>query len=289
MINNLKTTEEIADILQCLVGTVFKIAEHCLPNKPICANEPTYWNEEEVNVILAWTGVQFPKEVNSPTPEIQKSKLFTTKEVAEALGCNMATLTENAKVYFPKKVIENGKSTYWTEAEVAVLLEFMKNHQSNQSNLSSQLNKIETPQTPAIKIAIAYKEIEALRMQVESILKDENIRLTQRNEDLCMENANVTNTNNALTSKVQTLTIKEKSREEIDKARHSRKELRKTYSKIIREFAMRNNLPYQMVFSQCLRRYNELNFRSITSVRDVKDNTEALIELIEIANLVCCH
>lgn len=76
-------------------------------------------------------------------------KKMTTKEVAESLGCAVNTVHENAKKCLPNKVFENGKPTEWTEAEVTVLLEHMKENNENQHNLSSSLTAVSTTMTPA--------------------------------------------------------------------------------------------------------------------------------------------
>lgn len=60
--------------------------------------------------------------------ELTTEKTMTTKEVAEALGTRPNVITENAKKCLPNKVIENGKATYWTKAEVTFLLEYIKSH-----------------------------------------------------------------------------------------------------------------------------------------------------------------
>ena len=74
--------------------------------------------------------------------EVTNEKLMTTKEIAEQLGTRPNVITENAKKCLPDKVIENGKTTYWTQAEVAVLIEQLKCNQVNGStfpNLSVEL------------------------------------------------------------------------------------------------------------------------------------------------------
>lgn len=55
-------------------------------------------------------------------------KKMTTKEVAESLGCTVKTVMNNAVKCLPNKVFENGKPTEWTEADVTVLLDYMKEH-----------------------------------------------------------------------------------------------------------------------------------------------------------------
>lgn len=57
--------------------------------------------------------------------------LKTTKELAEQLETSPKVILENARKCLPDKVIENGKPTYWSKAEVTVLLEQMKCNQPN--------------------------------------------------------------------------------------------------------------------------------------------------------------
>ena len=84
-------------------------------------------------------------------------KKMTTKEVAESLGCAVNTVRENAKKCLPNKVFENGKTTYWNEAEITVLLEYMKENNENQHSLSSSLTGISTTMTPALKLKKAME------------------------------------------------------------------------------------------------------------------------------------
>lgn len=86
-------------------------------------------------------------------------KKMTTKEVAESLGCAVNTVRENAKKCLPNKVFENGKPTEWTEAEVTVLLEHMKEHSNIGAGvqLSNDLTAISTSMTPALKLKKAME------------------------------------------------------------------------------------------------------------------------------------
>lgn len=107
-------------------------------------------------------------------------KTMTTREVAEALGCAVNTLRETAKDVLPNKVFENGKTTYWTESEVTVVLEAMKNHNSNQNNLSRSLTGVSTSLTPALKI---QKALELMREGYE----EELARIEAENKRLALE------------------------------------------------------------------------------------------------------
>lgn len=100
-------------------------------------------------------------------------KKMTTKEVAESLGCAVNTVRENAKKCLPNKVFENGKTTYWNEAEITVLLEHMKKNNENQHNLSSSLTAISTTMTPALKLKKAMELAEEAYQEELARLKAE--------------------------------------------------------------------------------------------------------------------
>ena len=108
--------------------------------------------------------------------EITNEKLMTTKEIAEQLGTRPNVITENAKKCLPDKVIENGKTTYWTQAEVTVLLEFMKsNNNRTDLDLSNRVIGTSTELTPALKLKKALElaqeayeeELQILRAKTE--------------------------------------------------------------------------------------------------------------------------
>lgn len=97
---------------------------------------------------------------------------MTTKEVAESLSCTVKTVLENAKKCLPNKVFENGKPTEWSEAEVTVLLDYMKEH-SNRPDLPLQpvVKATETSLTPDLVIFKAEQEITALHEKVVAAYK----------------------------------------------------------------------------------------------------------------------
>lgn len=108
--------------------------------------------------------------------EVANEKLMTTKEIAEQLGTRPNVITENAKKCLPDKVIENGKTTYWTQAEVTVLLEFMKsNNNRTDLDLSNRVIGTSTELTPALKLKKALElaqeayeeELQILRAKTE--------------------------------------------------------------------------------------------------------------------------
>ena len=102
-------------------------------------------------------------------------KQMTTKEVADSLGCAVNTVRENAKKCLPNKVFENGKPTYWNEAEITVLLEHMKEHSNIGAGvqLSNDLTAISTTMTPALKLKKAMELAEEAYQEELARLKAE--------------------------------------------------------------------------------------------------------------------
>lgn len=107
--------------------------------------------------------------------ELTTEKTMTTKEVAEALETRPNVITENAKKCLPNKVIENGKTTYWTQAEVTVLLDFMKsNNNRTDLDLSNRLIGAFTELTPALKLKKALELAQEAYEEELSILRAKN-------------------------------------------------------------------------------------------------------------------
>ena len=94
-------------------------------------------------------------------------KRMATDEVCHILKCDRTTLMRNWREIetcagaTQVKVIENGKPTYWTEAEVTLLLEKIKGNANNQHKLQSQIVGVETSQSRALRIELLHKQIEA--------------------------------------------------------------------------------------------------------------------------------
>ena len=106
--------------------------------------------------------------------ELTTEKTMTTEEVAEQFGTRPNVITRNAKKCLPNKKIENGKGTYWTQAEVTVLLECMKSNHANQHNLSRSLIGISTELTPALKLKKALELAQEAYEEELSILRAKN-------------------------------------------------------------------------------------------------------------------
>lgn len=100
---------------------------------------------------------------------------MTTKELAEQLKTTKDVIIANAKKCLPNKVIEHGKRTLWNKAEVTVILDYMKNHISNNRGVefNSTVENASTELTPALKIRKAMllmqegyeEELALLRMK----------------------------------------------------------------------------------------------------------------------------
>lgn len=90
--------------------------------------------------------------------EIATEKTMTTKELAARLNTSPKVILENAKKCLPNKTIENGKATYWSKAEVTVLLDCLKGNQKTHSSdlYFESKGALTTELTPALKIKKAF-------------------------------------------------------------------------------------------------------------------------------------
>jgi phage antirepressor YoqD-like protein len=129
-------------------------------------------------------------------------KLMTTKEVAEVLKTTKDVVLANAKKCLPNKVIEPYKATFWNQAEITVLIDYMKQHTSNNRSveLNSTLSEIKTELTPALKIKKAFdlmqegyeEELAILRNKLEEQKADVEFSQTiQADETSCFSMAQV--------------------------------------------------------------------------------------------------
>lgn len=110
---------------------------------------------------------------------------MTTKEVAKALGVDARTITRAAKRYLPNKKIENGKKTFWNEAEVTVLLEKMKsNPTDNPTMTSTQVCLGSTALSTQFVVQEKLKVAQQAFADIFSILQGENETLKERNANL---------------------------------------------------------------------------------------------------------
>lgn len=106
---------------------------------------------------------------------------MTTAEVAQQLGTKPNVITENAKKCLPNKRIENGKTTFWTQEEITILLDFIKSHKVGAGvNLSNDLIGVSTDLTPALKIKKAFDLMQEGYEEELQILKAKNLEQAQR-------------------------------------------------------------------------------------------------------------
>lgn len=105
---------------------------------------------------------------------LMQNDIISTKELAAQLGTRPNVITENAKKCLPNKRIANGKPTFWTKAEVTVLLECLKSNNQNQFSLSSSLIGTSTELTPALKIKKAFDLMQEGYEEELAILKAKN-------------------------------------------------------------------------------------------------------------------
>lgn len=100
---------------------------------------------------------------------------MTTRELAEQLGTDKKVLIENARKYLPGKVFAHGKQTLWTKEEVTVLIEGMKQNNSNQhrekGSVTGAVTVASTELTPALKIKRAMEMMQEAYEEELAIIK----------------------------------------------------------------------------------------------------------------------
>jgi len=79
-------------------------------------------------------------------------KTMSTKQLSEQLNTSPKVILENAKKCIPNKIIEKGKPAYWSKAEIALILEQLKNSNPNQNAFTGAVKAVSTELTPALKI-----------------------------------------------------------------------------------------------------------------------------------------
>lgn len=119
------------------------------------------------------------------------STLISTKQLAEKLGTDKKVILANAKKYLPNKVFQHGKTAYWNEAEVTILIEGMKKNTSNQyrskGSVTAAVTDISTSLTPALKIKKAMELMQEGYEEEMARLKAEKNRVIQERDNLKIE------------------------------------------------------------------------------------------------------
>lgn len=109
---------------------------------------------------------------------------ITTRELAEQLGTDKKVIIENAKKFLPNKVFEHGKQTLWSKQEVTILIECMKQNNSNQyrekGSVTGAVTVASTDLTPALKLKMAME-------LAQEAYEEEIERLKLSNENLCVQ------------------------------------------------------------------------------------------------------
>lgn len=107
-------------------------------------------------------------------------ELLTTKQLAAQLGTTKDVVIANAKRCLKNKSFEHGKAAYWNQAEVTVLLEYMKAHTSNNRSveLNSTVANTSTELTPSLRMIQAMEMFKAAADEELARLKAENASLS---------------------------------------------------------------------------------------------------------------
>jgi hypothetical protein len=118
-------------------------------------------------------GKSFTKNVNNSNQE-----LFSTKQIADQLTVDKRTIQRVAKKCFPTKKIENGKTTFYTKEEVAILLDYMQS-KNNRSDLPSTtvVQVTTTELTPSLRMIQAMEMFKAAADEELARLRAENVSL----------------------------------------------------------------------------------------------------------------
>lgn len=171
--------------------------------------------------------------------ELTAERMFTTKEVAEQLHTSTKVILENSKKYLPNKIIENGKTTYWSKAEITILLDCAKVNSHRTDTTFTNLVKVtETDLTPALKIK---KALELMQEGYEEELERLRILNAEKEKQL-QEQAPKVDFYNCVTGSSDTMDMKEVAKV-LNYATIGRNKL----YEILRNAKIldRNNLPYQ--------------------------------------------
>ena len=114
-------------------------------------------------------------------------RLITTKEVAEQLGTDKKVILENARKYLPSKRFEHGKTALWSKAELTVLIDGMKQNQSNQyrekGTVTAAVTVASTDLTPALKIKKAMELMQEGYEEELAILRAKNAEKDRQLEE----------------------------------------------------------------------------------------------------------
>lgn len=171
--------------------------------------------------------------------ELTAERMFTTKEVAEQLHTSPKVILENSRKYLPNKIIENGKTTYWSKGEITILLDCAKvNSHRTDTTFTKLVKATETDLTPALKIK---KALELMQEGYEEELERLRILNAEKEKQL-QEQAPKVDFYDCVTGSSDTMDMKEVAKV-LNYATIGRNKL----YEILRNAKIldRNNLPYQ--------------------------------------------
>lgn len=113
-------------------------------------------------------------------------KTMTTRQVAKQLHTTKNVVLAASRKCLPEKVIQHGKTVYWTEAEMAVILEYMRSHKSNNRSVKLNLTveNTSTSLTPSLRMIKAFKMFQDAANDEIERLRNEKELLTNKNSEL---------------------------------------------------------------------------------------------------------
>jgi hypothetical protein len=101
-------------------------------------------------------------------------KRMTLRQVAQATGAAYSTVAAYAQ---KAGWTRNGKATLLDDKQTTIILEAMKQANSNQHDLPRSLEGTETALSPALKLEILYRQIDEIRTAEIARLNAENAGL----------------------------------------------------------------------------------------------------------------
>jgi hypothetical protein len=115
--------------------------------------------------------------IKFPSSGDNNKNLFTTKQLAEQLKTSPKVIISNAKKCLPNKSIKNGKTTHFTEAEVTVMLDYMKKNPKledrGETTFTCDVKVTTTALSPILRLKQISDEKEKLYNEEIEIYKNE--------------------------------------------------------------------------------------------------------------------
>jgi hypothetical protein len=128
--------------------------------------------------------MQMQNNLATSVTQSEDAKLSTT-QLAKMLKTSNKVITENTKKCLPNKIIENGKLTFYNEAEVTVLIDYMKKNNNRVDTPTFTTSSIaSTSLSPALEMAQLIQRIKSDYERIIAITNTENNRLQKQNDTL---------------------------------------------------------------------------------------------------------